>query len=353
MRGVTMELELVENEVSGTFFAFRQELDLSGSFDRASKEMNLAFEVRGNRVEIKGALKEDGNYEAKLRIGPLGEVELVAKRTVDKSKKPEPKPEEKDKPKPKDDPKPKPKDDPKPKDEPKPKEGPKPDKKEVKKEAKPEEKKEEKKEEAKKPEAKKEEPKSQLKPPKKPSVSKSLEPYRDLFAGKLTAFVSAKDLYSIKAAAELFSKKYKLKTVIVGADDLARDPSILDGYEVSVIAGPKMTVQVDKQPGTNLPQLFATEQLTFGFQSLGTTGSGQLPGAVQFAVSQGLAASDAVAALTGSPAKMLGDQVNFGMLQKGKDADLVVLSGPPFEYSTRILAVMIDGVWVYEREEQK
>ena len=45
--------------------------------------------------------------------------------------------------------------------------------------------------------------------------------------------------------------------------------------------------------------------------------------------------------------------MSFGKLAAGKDADLVVLSGDPFEHSTKVLAVMIDGVWVYEHEEQK
>ena len=34
-----------------------------------------------------------------------------------------------------------------------------------------------------------------------------------------------------------------------------------------------------------------------------------------------------------------------------KDADLVVLSGLPFEPSSRVLAVMIDGKWVYEDKD--
>ena len=33
--------------------------------------------------------------------------------------------------------------------------------------------------------------------------------------------------------------------------------------------------------------------------------------------------------------------------------DLVVLSGLPFELSTRVLAVMIDGQWVYQEEDDR
>ena len=134
---------------------------------------------------------------------------------------------------------------------------------------------------------------------------------------------------------------------------MARKPDLLADFDVSVLAGPSFSVKIDREPPTNMPQLFANEQLPFGFRSEGTTGSGQLHSAVQFVVSQGLSTTDALNALTMMPAKMLSEDTNFGEIAAGKDADLVVLSGPPFEYSTEILAVMIDGQWVYEKEEQE
>jgi imidazolonepropionase-like amidohydrolase len=35
-----------------------------------------------------------------------------------------------------------------------------------------------------------------------------------------------------------------------------------------------------------------------------------------------------------------------GSIEKGKDADLVLFDGDPFEYLTKISKVMIDGQWV-------
>ena len=135
---------------------------------------------------------------------------------------------------------------------------------------------------------------------------------------------------------------------------MAREPDALADYDVSVIAGPRLSVAVPKQlERTNLPQLLANERLPFAFQSSGTTGSGQLPGAIQYSVSRGLSTLDALSGLTSAPAKMLSDKMTFGSIAAGNDADLVVLSGPPFEFSTKILAVMIDGEWVYERKEEK
>ena len=64
----------------------------------------------------------------------------------------------------------------------------------------------------------------------------------------------------------------------------------------------------------------------------------------------GLGRSDALHALTIAPLKFLGID-SLGALQAGNDADLVVLSGPPLELSSEVIAVMIDGKWVYQREK--
>jgi imidazolonepropionase-like amidohydrolase len=189
-------------------------------------------------------------------------------------------------------------------------------------------------------------------PPKEPKRNEALEPYRALFTGKIPALVEARKAPAIEQAVKLFVDEYKVRTVIVGADDLARFPNLLDGYQVGVCAGPEMTVTIDQQK-TNLPQLLANERIKFGFQSKGTTGVGQLPDAIQYSVSKGLGVQDGLEALTSAPAQLLSDKMTFGSLSAGNDADLIVLSGPPFEHATQILAVMIDGAWVYDREEQK
>ena len=36
-----------------------------------------------------------------------------------------------------------------------------------------------------------------------------------------------------------------------------------------------------------------------------------------------------------------------GELTPGRDADLVVFSGPPLEFASSVRRVMVDGEWVY------
>jgi imidazolonepropionase-like amidohydrolase len=40
---------------------------------------------------------------------------------------------------------------------------------------------------------------------------------------------------------------------------------------------------------------------------------------------------------------------SIGSIAVGKDADAVVLSGDPLDLATEVLAVVIDGVLVYEK----
>lgn len=64
-------------------------------------------------------------------------------------------------------------------------------------------------------------------------------------------------------------------------------------------------------------------------------------------VGAGLDRETALRALTSEAAALLGVGDRLGSLEKGKDANLVFLSGDPFEPATRIQAVMLDGRFVF------
>jgi imidazolonepropionase-like amidohydrolase len=64
-------------------------------------------------------------------------------------------------------------------------------------------------------------------------------------------------------------------------------------------------------------------------------------------VNAGLDRQVALRAMTLEPAELLGVEKRVGSLEKGKDANLLFLNGDPFQPSTRIQAVMIEGQVVY------
>lgn len=61
------------------------------------------------------------------------------------------------------------------------------------------------------------------------------------------------------------------------------------------------------------------------------------------AVREGMEEEDAMRALTSRSAEILGLQDRIGTLEKGKDADILILDGPLFELKTRVRGVIIEG----------
>ncbi|HLW64025.1 MAG TPA: amidohydrolase family protein [Gemmataceae bacterium] len=71
------------------------------------------------------------------------------------------------------------------------------------------------------------------------------------------------------------------------------------------------------------------------------------------AVRGGMPEMDALKALTINPAKMLHLDGRLGSLEKGKDADFVILSGSPFSVYTQVLETWIDGKPEFQRAKPK
>lgn len=64
------------------------------------------------------------------------------------------------------------------------------------------------------------------------------------------------------------------------------------------------------------------------------------------AAANGLPYEDALASITINAARIIGVEKRVGSIEKGKDADLVLFDGDPFEYTTHICGVMVNGVVV-------
>lgn len=62
------------------------------------------------------------------------------------------------------------------------------------------------------------------------------------------------------------------------------------------------------------------------------------------AAAHGLSQNEALAAITIDAAKLLGIQKRTGSLEAGKDADLALYDGDPFEYTAHCTGVIVSGV---------
>ena len=69
-----------------------------------------------------------------------------------------------------------------------------------------------------------------------------------------------------------------------------------------------------------------------------------------FAVRHGMSPEKALRSVTLSPAEILGVSDRIGSIEKGRDADLLILSGQPLAGTTRIEKVIIDGKTIHQAD---
>jgi imidazolonepropionase-like amidohydrolase len=93
-------------------------------------------------------------------------------------------------------------------------------------------------------------------------------------------------------------------------------------------AGVKVAIQTDAT--------FAVRFLTFN---------------AALAVREGMPEEEALRAITINPAEIIGVDDRVGSLEVGKDADIVVFSGHPFDYRSVPELVLVDGQVAYQREK--
>ena len=66
------------------------------------------------------------------------------------------------------------------------------------------------------------------------------------------------------------------------------------------------------------------------------------------AAANGLTPEEALATVTIDAARILGINNRLGSLEKGKDADIALFDGDPFEYTSHVTGVVINGKVVSE-----
>jgi imidazolonepropionase-like amidohydrolase len=186
--------------------------------------------------------------------------------------------------------------------------------------------------------------------PKAPKLDQNLEPMRAVIAGNASLVVRVKRGPAIRDVVALLEKE-KLSYMLADAEDLLDDKALLGGAKPTVVIGPEVVVEDDGEL-INVASTFADYDLPVVFGSGNCAGTRFLPLHAAYAVRYGLSPQDALQALTLWPARAFHLDDRIGSLEKGKDADLVVFSGNPFEPQSRVLLVVCNGQVVVDNREE-
>ncbi len=180
------------------------------------------------------------------------------------------------------------------------------------------------------------------------AVDLGLEVMAKVLAGEVPLLLTAHRAHDILSALRV-QQEFGIRLVLDGAAEAYTVLPELQKAGVWVVPHPAMArTGGDLANGTmELPKLLLDAKVPFALQS-GFEGYVPKTRVVLFeagvAVGHGLAAEAALRALTIDAARLLGVDARLGSLAPGKDADLAMFDGDPFEYTTHCVGVVIDGI---------
>ncbi|MXP09363.1 amidohydrolase family protein [Pseudoblastomonas halimionae] len=173
------------------------------------------------------------------------------------------------------------------------------------------------------------------------------EVLRDVVAGQLPLMITANRAQDIMGALRL-KEEFGLDLVIDGAAEAYLLLDELREAGVSVILHPTMTRQYGDYANASFTTARTLREAGIPF-ALQSGYEAYVPKTrlvlweAGFAVANGLAAEDALRTITIDAARIIGMDDRVGSLEPGKDGDVALFDGDPFEYTTHATAVVIDG----------
>jgi imidazolonepropionase-like amidohydrolase len=147
-------------------------------------------------------------------------------------------------------------------------------------------------------------------------------------------------------------EKNKLPYILSGIQDAVETPEILGDHRPGVLLPPNV-VQREGKKIINAAAKLSDHGLPVALVSASTEGARYLPLHAAHAIRYGMDPEEALKALTIYPARMFKLDDRVGSLKRGKDADFVVYSGSPFEMTSHIKLVVVNGRVVVDNRKKE
>jgi imidazolonepropionase-like amidohydrolase len=202
----------------------------------------------------------------------------------------------------------------------------------------------------------KEEKYKEDKKPRAPKFDRDDQVAARVADGEIPLFVEARRAAEIRELIHGFAKQPKVRWVLVGADEAGLFADELASAGVPVVVQPD-AARGDARfasgrwgaDGFDLAARLdaAGVEIWLGGGGREARSTRDLPLSAALAVGHGLDPMAALHALTLGPARGLDVSDRVGTVEVGKQADLLLLSGDPFDATTRVEATYVAGVRVY------
>ncbi len=186
--------------------------------------------------------------------------------------------------------------------------------------------------------------------PEAPEANPALEPYRRVFDLEVPVVLEVNSPIVVRRALSLFVDKYKVNLVLLGGRGLLSLPP----DSIKKVKGVIAPVQVEARWGDDLvvpAQEFAAAGIPVAFQSDGATAAQGLALSAAYAVRKGLDPQAALRGLTIDAARIFQVDDRIGSIAPGRDGDVLVFSGDPFDVASRLLHVFVGGREVPLKDE--
>ena len=167
--------------------------------------------------------------------------------------------------------------------------------------------------------------------------------------GRMALMITAVREREIKEALD-WAAKEKVKIVLAGVRRPGKMTEELAKRKIAVILGSTFATPLEDddpydEPFT-LPGELYKAGIKFAFASFGTQFARNLPYEASQAVPFGLPYAEALKAVTLNAAEIWGVADEYGSIEKGKWADLIVTDGDPLEVKTSVRMMFVKGAAV-------
>jgi hypothetical protein len=206
---------------------------------------------------------------------------------------------------------------------------------------------------------------NKLKPDEKPPAKPTgvVETYVKLLKGELAGRMSAPRTDELRRALELINE-FRFKAVLTDVIEGWTLPDEIGRARAYCLVEPRAKDHAPRSAvrpaGSSIAQAAVLRKAGVKFALLppnanvGTGGTAgrdllTLPLDAAFAIRGGLDEQTALEAITITAAEICGVESRVGSLEEGKDADIVVLDGDPFDYRTFVDLTFVNGKLLYDK----